>query len=55
MLIAYLPKEKIVVNADLYDPPPAEGNLANVSNNGNRPTPYDFRSWWRGNCQSGTT
>jgi glyoxylase-like metal-dependent hydrolase (beta-lactamase superfamily II) len=33
MLIAYLPKEKIVVNADLYGPPPAGGNLANVSNN----------------------
>ena len=33
MLIAYLPKEKIVVNADLYGPPPAGGNLANVNNN----------------------
>jgi glyoxylase-like metal-dependent hydrolase (beta-lactamase superfamily II) len=33
MLIAYLPKQKIVVNADLYGPPPAGGNLANVSNN----------------------
>ena len=33
MVIAYLPKEKIVVNADLYGPPPAGGNLANVSNN----------------------
>jgi glyoxylase-like metal-dependent hydrolase (beta-lactamase superfamily II) len=33
MLIAYLPKDKIVVNADLYGPPPAGGNLANVSNN----------------------
>ena len=26
MLIAYLPKEKIVINADLYGPPPAGGN-----------------------------
>jgi glyoxylase-like metal-dependent hydrolase (beta-lactamase superfamily II) len=33
MLIAYLPKEKIVVNADLYSPPAAGGNLANVNNN----------------------
>jgi glyoxylase-like metal-dependent hydrolase (beta-lactamase superfamily II) len=33
MAIAYLPKEKIVINADLYSPPPAGGNLANVSNN----------------------
>jgi glyoxylase-like metal-dependent hydrolase (beta-lactamase superfamily II) len=33
MLIAYLPKDKIVVNADLYGPPPAGGNLASVSNN----------------------
>jgi glyoxylase-like metal-dependent hydrolase (beta-lactamase superfamily II) len=33
MLIAYLPKEKIVVNADLYGPPPAGGNVANVNNN----------------------
>src|SRR6516162_5000798 len=33
MLIAYLPKEKIVVNADLYGPPPAGGNLQNVSAN----------------------
>jgi glyoxylase-like metal-dependent hydrolase (beta-lactamase superfamily II) len=33
MLIAYLPKEKIAINADLYSPPPAGGNLANVSNN----------------------
>jgi glyoxylase-like metal-dependent hydrolase (beta-lactamase superfamily II) len=33
MLIAYLPKEKIVVNADLYGPPPAGGNLANVNAN----------------------
>jgi glyoxylase-like metal-dependent hydrolase (beta-lactamase superfamily II) len=33
MAIAYLPKEKIVINADLYGPPPAGGNLANVSNN----------------------
>jgi glyoxylase-like metal-dependent hydrolase (beta-lactamase superfamily II) len=33
MAIAYLPKEKIVVNADLYGPPPAGGNVANVNNN----------------------
>jgi glyoxylase-like metal-dependent hydrolase (beta-lactamase superfamily II) len=33
MLIAYLPKEKIVVNADLYGPPPAGGNIQNVSAN----------------------
>jgi glyoxylase-like metal-dependent hydrolase (beta-lactamase superfamily II) len=33
MLVAYLPKEKIVVNADLYGPPPAGGNVANVNNN----------------------
>jgi glyoxylase-like metal-dependent hydrolase (beta-lactamase superfamily II) len=33
MAIAYLPKEKIVINADLYGPPPAGGNLANVNNN----------------------
>ena len=31
MLIAYLPKEKIVVNADLYGPPTAGGTLANVN------------------------
>ncbi|MEA3025869.1 MAG: hypothetical protein QOF91_1154, partial [Alphaproteobacteria bacterium] len=33
MLIAYLPKDKIVINADLYGPPPAGGNIANVSAN----------------------
>jgi len=33
MLIAYLPKEKIVVNADLYGPPAAGGTVANVSAN----------------------
>jgi hypothetical protein len=33
MAIVYLPKEKIVINADLYGPPPAGGNLANVNNN----------------------
>jgi len=33
MLIAYLPKEKIVVNADLYGPPPAGGNIQNVNAN----------------------
>jgi glyoxylase-like metal-dependent hydrolase (beta-lactamase superfamily II) len=33
MLVAYLPKEKILVNADLYGPPPAGGNLQNVNAN----------------------
>jgi glyoxylase-like metal-dependent hydrolase (beta-lactamase superfamily II) len=33
MLIAYLPKEKIVINADLYSPPAAGENLPNVSPN----------------------
>jgi glyoxylase-like metal-dependent hydrolase (beta-lactamase superfamily II) len=33
MAIVYLPKEKIVINADLYGPPPAGGNLANVNAN----------------------
>jgi glyoxylase-like metal-dependent hydrolase (beta-lactamase superfamily II) len=33
MLIAYLPKEKIAINADLYSPPPTGGNLQNVSPN----------------------
>ncbi len=33
MLIAYLPKEKIVINADLYGPPPAGGNIQNVNAN----------------------
>jgi glyoxylase-like metal-dependent hydrolase (beta-lactamase superfamily II) len=33
MLIAYLPKEKIAINADLYTPPAAGGTLANVSAN----------------------
>src|SRR6516162_8838207 len=33
MLIAYLPKEKIVINADLYSPPAAGGTLANVNAN----------------------
>src|SRR6202521_5933244 len=33
MLIAYLPKEKIAINADLYSPPTAGGTLANVSAN----------------------
>jgi glyoxylase-like metal-dependent hydrolase (beta-lactamase superfamily II) len=33
MLIAHLPKEKIVVNADLYGRPPAGGTLANESPN----------------------
>ncbi len=28
MLVAYLPKDNVVVNADLWDPPPAERNLA---------------------------
>jgi glyoxylase-like metal-dependent hydrolase (beta-lactamase superfamily II) len=33
MLVAYLPKEKILVNADLYGPPPAGGNIQNVNAN----------------------
>jgi glyoxylase-like metal-dependent hydrolase (beta-lactamase superfamily II) len=33
MLVAYLPKEKILVNADLYSPPAAGGNLPNVAAN----------------------
>ena len=33
MLIAYLPQSKILVNADLYGPPPAGGNLQNVNEN----------------------
>jgi glyoxylase-like metal-dependent hydrolase (beta-lactamase superfamily II) len=33
MLVAYLPKEKILVNADLYGPPPAGGNVQNVNAN----------------------
>jgi glyoxylase-like metal-dependent hydrolase (beta-lactamase superfamily II) len=33
MLIAYLPQSKILVNADLYSPPPQGGNLANVGEN----------------------
>jgi glyoxylase-like metal-dependent hydrolase (beta-lactamase superfamily II) len=33
MLIAYIPQDKILVNADLYSPPPAGGNLAAVNNN----------------------
>ena len=33
ILIAYLPKEKIAINADLYSPPAAGGNLQNVSPN----------------------
>ena len=33
MLIAYLPKEKIVINADMYGPPAAGGNLPFVSPN----------------------
>jgi hypothetical protein len=33
MAIVYLPKEKILVNADLYGPPPAGGNLAAVNAN----------------------
>jgi glyoxylase-like metal-dependent hydrolase (beta-lactamase superfamily II) len=33
MLVAYLPQSKILVNADLYSPPPQGGNLANVSEN----------------------
>jgi glyoxylase-like metal-dependent hydrolase (beta-lactamase superfamily II) len=33
MAIVYLPKEKIMINADLYGPPPAGGNVANVNAN----------------------
>jgi glyoxylase-like metal-dependent hydrolase (beta-lactamase superfamily II) len=33
MTIAYLPKEKIVINADMYGPPAAGGNLPAVSAN----------------------
>jgi glyoxylase-like metal-dependent hydrolase (beta-lactamase superfamily II) len=33
MLIAYLPKEKIVINADMYGPPPAGTTPANVGAN----------------------
>jgi glyoxylase-like metal-dependent hydrolase (beta-lactamase superfamily II) len=33
MAIVYLPKDKIVINADLYGPPAAGGNIANVSAN----------------------
>ena len=33
VLVAYLPQSKILVNADLYSPPPQGGNLQNVSEN----------------------
>jgi glyoxylase-like metal-dependent hydrolase (beta-lactamase superfamily II) len=33
MLVAYLPQSKILVNADLYSPPPQGGNLQNVNEN----------------------
>jgi glyoxylase-like metal-dependent hydrolase (beta-lactamase superfamily II) len=33
MLVAYLPQEKILINADMYSPPPAGGTLAVVNNN----------------------
>jgi glyoxylase-like metal-dependent hydrolase (beta-lactamase superfamily II) len=33
MLVAYLPQSKILVNADLYSPPPQGGTLANVNEN----------------------
>ena len=33
MAVVYLPKEKILINADLYGPPAAGGNLPNVNNN----------------------
>jgi glyoxylase-like metal-dependent hydrolase (beta-lactamase superfamily II) len=33
MLMAYLPASKILVNADLYSPPPQGGNLQNVGEN----------------------
>jgi hypothetical protein len=37
MLVAYLPQSKILVNADLYSPPPPQGgNLANVGENAER-------------------
>lgn len=33
MLVAYLPQDKILINADMYSPPPQGGNLATVNNN----------------------
>ena len=33
MLIAYLPQEKVVINADLYGPPPAGATPPNVNAN----------------------
>jgi glyoxylase-like metal-dependent hydrolase (beta-lactamase superfamily II) len=33
MLMAYLPREGILINADLYGPPPAGGSLATVAPN----------------------
>jgi glyoxylase-like metal-dependent hydrolase (beta-lactamase superfamily II) len=33
MLVAYLPYEKILINADMYSPPPEGGTLAAVNNN----------------------
>jgi glyoxylase-like metal-dependent hydrolase (beta-lactamase superfamily II) len=33
MLVAYLPQSKILVNADLYSPPPQGGNLQTVNEN----------------------
>src|SRR5215831_17845770 len=33
MLVAYLPQDKILINADLYGPPPVGGTLANVNLN----------------------
>jgi hypothetical protein len=33
MLVAYLPQSKLLVNADLYSPPPQGGNLQNVNEN----------------------
>jgi glyoxylase-like metal-dependent hydrolase (beta-lactamase superfamily II) len=33
MLVVYLPQSKILVNADLYSPPPQGGTLANVNEN----------------------
>jgi glyoxylase-like metal-dependent hydrolase (beta-lactamase superfamily II) len=33
MLVAYLPQEKILINADMYSPPPEGGTLAAVNDN----------------------
>jgi glyoxylase-like metal-dependent hydrolase (beta-lactamase superfamily II) len=39
MLVAYLPQSKILVNADLYSPPPQGGNIQNVGENAVVPGP----------------